>query len=104
MSEKLGLDESGLLPMLLPFDRSATFLRHSPSDGTGHKQLLDFFRRSLANDRIEVPEDFFDTWLASGKAVVLLDGLDEVADPDLRRRVARLVEGLCRRTRTAAMW
>ena len=48
--------------------------------------------RSLKEERSALPEAFFDESLTSGKAVILLDGLDEVADPELRRRVARLVE------------
>ena len=36
------------------------------------------------------------TALQQGGAVILLDGLDEVADPELRRRVARLVEDFTR--------
>jgi len=39
-----------------------------------------------------LPADFFDAYLNSGKAIILLDGLDEVADEDLRRQVSRLVE------------
>ncbi len=93
--DRLELDESGRLPILLPLRQIGAFLRaHSPAeDGTeGHALLLDFLLRSLRNERIELPAGFFDGWLAKGKAVVLLDGLDEVADPDLRRRVSRLVE------------
>ena len=88
-------DESGRLPILLPLRQIGAFLRaHSPAeDGTeGHALLLDFLLRSLRNERIELPHSFFDEWLANGRAVVLLDGLDEVADPNLRRRVSRLVE------------
>ena len=46
----------------------------------------------LADERISVPVHFFDNWLAQGQAVILLDGLDEVADPALRRHVAQWVE------------
>jgi predicted NACHT family NTPase len=46
----------------------------------------------LASERIQLPEDFFDAYLREGRAVILLDGLDEVADPKSRQRVARLVE------------
>ncbi len=91
--EQLGLNEDGRLPILLPMRQIGAFLRARPDDGTeGHAQLLVFLRQALANERIALPEDFFDEWLKQGNAVILLDGLDEVADPDLRRRVARLVE------------
>ncbi|MCL4300576.1 MAG: hypothetical protein KJ077_32870 [Anaerolineae bacterium] len=91
--DKLDLPESGWLPILLPLRQIGTFLRTRPDDGTeGHALLLEFLRQSLQNERIPLPEDFFDEWLTHGRAVILLDGLDEVADPDLRRRVSRLVE------------
>ncbi len=93
--DKLELPESGWLPILLPLRQIGAFLRsHQPEDdGTeGHAVLLEFLLRSLHNERIDLPREFFDDWLNSGRAVILLDGLDEVADPDLRRRVARLLE------------
>ncbi|MFN8457356.1 MAG: SUMF1/EgtB/PvdO family nonheme iron enzyme [Anaerolineae bacterium] len=95
--DKLSLGESGHLPILLPLRQIGAFLRPRPDQGTeGHALLLEFLRESLTNERIPVPDDFFDEWLNQGRAVILLDGLDEVADPDLRRRVARLVEALAR--------
>ncbi len=44
----------------------------------------------------KLPANFFDPYLGAGRAVILLDGLDEVADSDLRRRASRLVEAFCR--------
>ncbi len=95
--DKLDLAESGWLPILLPLRQIGVFLRTCPDDGTeGHALLLKFLLRSLENERIQLPENFFDEWLMQGRAIILLDGLDEVADPDLRRRVSRLVEAFTR--------
>ena len=47
---------------------------------------------TLQGERVTVPIDFFDADLRAGRVVVLFDGMDEVGDFDLRRRVARLVE------------
>ncbi len=90
----LGLKEAGHLPILLPLRGLGAFLRqHRPDDGTdGHRILLDFLQAAMSTERVQVDLGFFDPWLTQGKAVVLLDGLDEVPDADLRRRVARLVE------------
>ena len=96
---KLGLDESGSLPILLPLRQIGRYLaeHHPKDDGTeGHAILLRFLAQVLKNERIEVPADFFDDWLNDGRAAVLLDGLDEVADPGLRRRVSRLVDAFTR--------
>lgn len=81
------------LPILLPLRQIGAFLRNRADEGTdGHDLLLQFLFQALRSERIALPADFFDDALNSGRALLLLDGLDEVADPQLRRRVARLVE------------
>ncbi|MCP4687548.1 MAG: NACHT domain-containing protein, partial [Desulfobacterales bacterium] len=97
--ETLGLEETGRLPILLPLRKIGAFLKNSGShdaENEGHGLLLDFLTSYLKNERIQLPDDFFVHRLRSGKAVVFLDGLDEVADPELRRRVSRLVEAFTR--------
>lgn len=99
VAQTLALPESNYLPILLPLRQLGAYLRtHYPSDdgADGHARLLAFFFTALANQQIALPDGFFDAWLTAGQAVILLDGLDEVADTDLRRRVARLVESFTR--------
>ncbi|MEI7848431.1 MAG: NACHT domain-containing protein, partial [Chloroflexota bacterium] len=38
-----------------------------------------------------LPEAFFDEYLSTGEAIVIFDGLDELADPKLRKRVIHLI-------------
>lgn len=93
VTQKLGDAEKARLPILLYLRQIGAFLADRPNQGTdGHKVLLQFLYESLRNERIDISLDFFDQWLKSGEAIILLDGLDEVADPKLRQRVARLVE------------
>ncbi len=95
VEERLGLEESGRLPILLPLRRVGAYLKakRPMDDGTeGYGLLLRHCYEMLKGDRVNLSPGFFDAYLESGQAVVLLDGLDEVADPDLRRRVSRLVE------------
>ena len=95
LKKKLNLNESGYLPILLPLRQIGQFLKtyHPKDDGTeGYALLLDFLLKTLHGQRVELPVEYFETPLTKGQAVVLLDGLDEVADSDLRARVARLVE------------
>jgi formylglycine-generating enzyme required for sulfatase activity len=95
VQDRLGPDERGRLPILLPLRRLGAYLTiHRPvDDGTeGHRILLDHLHQCLTEERVSVPNDFFDSYLQDGQAVILLDGLDEVADPNLRRRISRLVE------------
>ena len=94
---QLSAEEPRRLPLLLPLRQLGGYLQnHADASIEGHAQLLTFLLGSLQEERIGLPSDFFDHWLQSGNAVILLDGLDEVADPDLRRRVARLVESFTR--------
>ncbi|MGE0821729.1 MAG: NACHT domain-containing NTPase [Candidatus Binatia bacterium] len=98
VNDRLRLLESGYLPILLPLRNLGAYLKkHDEADGIeGHARLLEFLRASLHADRILVPEDFFVADLKAGKVVILLDGMDEVGDFDLRRRVARLIEAFAR--------
>lgn len=99
VAARLGLAENGVLPIFLPLRQMGRYLtEHRPrDDGTeGHAIVLQFLRELLGNERIAVPAEFFDEWLAGGRAALLLDGLDEVADPALRRRVSRLVDACTR--------
>jgi formylglycine-generating enzyme required for sulfatase activity/energy-coupling factor transporter ATP-binding protein EcfA2 len=93
--DRLGLAESGYLPVLLPLRNLGAYLKanYPKDDGTeGHQRLLEFLHMYLRGERIDIPDDFFDASLAAGQAVILFDGMDEVGDFDLRRRVARLIE------------
>ncbi|MCP4104398.1 MAG: SUMF1/EgtB/PvdO family nonheme iron enzyme [Desulfobacteraceae bacterium] len=99
VKEKLELDEPGRLPVLIPLRKIGAFLKinRTEDDGTeGHSVLLDFLHQSLKNERVSLRSGFFDGFIKSGKAVIFLDGMDEVADPELRRRVSRLIESFVR--------
>ena len=91
VQQKLDLPEKGILPILLPLRKIGAFLQTQRNDGTlGHKLLLQFLHNYLKNERIDIPLTFFDDYLTSGKAVILLDGMDEVAGVGLRQQVAQM--------------
>ncbi len=87
------------LPILLPLRDFARHLSATREDAglDGPRFLLDYLTDYFAAQEIALPDGFFREALEAGGAAVLLDGMDEVADPDLRRRVARIVEGFTRR-------
>jgi hypothetical protein len=92
--DRLGLAESGYLPILLPLRNLGAYVKanYPTDDGTeGHQRLLEFLRLYWRGERIDIPDDFFEVSLAAGQVVILFDGMDEVGDFDLRRRVARLI-------------
>ena len=95
VKDKLGLDESGYIPVLLHLRQIGQFLKvhHPKDDGTeGHALLIDFLFQMLKSHKLDLPKNLFEEYLDKGQAVVLLDGMDEVASTDMRSRVARLVE------------
>ncbi|MEM1309285.1 MAG: HEAT repeat domain-containing protein [Cyanobacteria bacterium P01_H01_bin.153] len=82
--EGLGVDDS-YLPIVV---RIRDWVQ---SDQTS---LLDYIR-AFATDKLAVkalPEGFFEHWLEAGKALILLDGLDEVANEARRDDVVNQIE------------
>jgi formylglycine-generating enzyme required for sulfatase activity/energy-coupling factor transporter ATP-binding protein EcfA2 len=94
VARRLQLPEQRL-PILLPLRDLARYLQaHHPDPSTdGPRLLLDYLRTYFANQDIALPERFFAGRLREGGGVVLLDGVDEVADLATRHRVARIIEG-----------
>ncbi len=61
---------------------------------SAHTNLLDYVRW-FATDKLNVrdlPPGFFEHWLEAGKALILLDGLDEVASESRRDEVVNQIE------------
>jgi formylglycine-generating enzyme required for sulfatase activity len=82
------------LPVLLPLRNFARYLeREHPDIGAdGPRLLLDYLRIYFENQDLPLPPRFFADRLQEGDCVVLLDGVDEVANVAMRQRVARLIE------------
>jgi HEAT repeat protein len=56
--------------------------------------LLEYLRSNAESNLSckELPTGFFEHWLERGRALILLDGLDEVVDEAQRRKVAEQIE------------
>ncbi|NET68111.1 MAG: NACHT domain-containing protein [Moorea sp. SIO1G6] len=82
----LGLDgDTDWLPILI---RMRDFARHLD------KSLIDY-ARIFAENTMSVkplPVGFFEHWLSDGRALILLDGLDEVAEEAKRHDVVKRIE------------
>jgi formylglycine-generating enzyme required for sulfatase activity len=93
VTRRLELDEQRL-PILLPLRDFARYLEaHQPDSSLdGPKLLLDYLRTYFAHQDINLPERFFAGRLQRGECIVLLDGVDEVANIVARNRVARIIE------------
>ena len=81
-----------MLPLFIELRKLGAYIAGKESYLTGPAQLLELYREQLKNESVELPNNFFEGYLKAGKALVLLDGLDEVADVKLRQRIADLVE------------
>ncbi|MBC7259351.1 MAG: SUMF1/EgtB/PvdO family nonheme iron enzyme [Chloroflexi bacterium] len=89
------LDWTGdpLLPILVPLRNFGRFLADNRKEYTNPAPLAlrKFIEDYFAEHDLLLPPDFFHRRLNAGKCLVLLDGLDEVADRDLRATVAQMV-------------
>ena len=99
VKEILGVDESDYLPVILPLRNLGWHLKEintTPSkDGPG--LLINYLREYYQSQNIDLPAEFFISPLESGKAILLLDGLDEIAEFELRSRAARIIETIAKR-------
>ncbi len=93
IQQRLGLTEP-LLPITLPLRDLGRHLKEShPDPGQdGPGVLLGYLHGYYANQNIQLPKNFFDADLESGRAFLLLDGMDELSEKGLRGRAARLIE------------
>lgn len=74
------------LPILLFLRDHAAAIDRNP-----HYSLIEAAKSRLGRWDIELPPDWLALHLQKGQCLVMLDGLDEVADVDLRRRVVEWV-------------
>ena len=99
---ELGFD-TPLVPLLLPLREMSGFLRScGPREriGTQPRLLLDCLSHYYAGLNLGLPADFFSRLCEEGRALLLLDGLDEVATADERALVSALVEACVSRYST----
>lgn len=77
----LGLDRP-LVPILLPLREFGAYLRAcGPRElsGNGPRLLLDGLASYYQGRSLDLPDDFFRQLCTEGRAILLLDGLDEVS-------------------------
>lgn len=87
-----GLDVPGdLLPLLLPFRDYVASSREHKDRG-----ILDFLKLQASTElQLSLPESFLEKAMEEGRAVLILDGLDEVGSQDERVTMLKRVEAFC---------
>lgn len=89
------LDWTGepLLPILVPLRNFGRFLQANRAQYTSPapQPLREFIEDYFREYDLDLPPNFFRQRLQQGRCLLLLDGLDEVADRDLRAEVAQIV-------------
>ena len=84
------------VPLLLPLRELGAFLGESrvrELAGAGPRLLLDCLANYYNGFDLDLPADFFRRLCEEGRAIVLLDGLDEVPQTDDRVLVSAIVRG-----------
>ncbi|MEH2203755.1 MAG: sister chromatid cohesion protein PDS5, partial [Nostoc sp.] len=83
-TEKLGLSaDLELLPILIRIRD----LGKAPT-----KNILEYVRNFANSIHVkELPKGFFEHWLEDGRALILLDGLDEIAKPSDRHEFVKII-------------
>lgn len=84
----IAVDGSGRVPFLLVLREFTTSFREGGRDLVHHLEKL-----CQAPYNVKPPRDGVEYLLRTGRAVVILDGLDELVQTELRRRITSLVEG-----------
>lgn len=102
--DRSSLDEFGLMqpvtPLLLPLRELGSYLRECrPRElsGNGPRLLLDCLANYAAGRNLDLPANFFPRLCETGRALLLLDGLDEVSCTDEREIVSSIVREFAQR-------
>jgi predicted NACHT family NTPase len=92
-AEQLGWTGEPLLPILVPLRNFGRFLADHRADYTSPAPLAlsQFIEDYFVEQDLALPPGFFRQRLQEGRCLVLLDGLDEVADRNQRATVAQMV-------------
>ncbi|MCP4695099.1 MAG: NACHT domain-containing protein, partial [Desulfobacterales bacterium] len=80
-------DKLGLSSNLIPFFAPLRELRDPDSE-----PFIDFIKRVCWLDKFSIPDETFKALLYSGGGVILLDGLDEVADEETRIKTCQWID------------
>jgi len=100
LTERLGFDGSVPLPVYVPLREFGRYLRDRAGRerlGPRPQLLLDYLTAYFEGWNLALPADFFVHHLEAGNCLLLLDGLDEVADFDERVLVSDQVEAFVQR-------
>ncbi len=94
--ERLHWPADPLLPIFVPLRNFGRYLQNHPYDNNAPRPLREFIEVYFRDNELEFPPRFFRDRLKQGRCLVLLDGLDEVADRALRADVAQIVSAFIR--------
>ncbi|MCX6082846.1 MAG: SUMF1/EgtB/PvdO family nonheme iron enzyme [Chloroflexi bacterium] len=85
--------EDDHLPILISVRALGHYLKekYRKSGPDSPVRLLNYLRIRSETQNLALPDKFFDSHIVTGRALVLLDGMDEIDDQRLRQRVMRLI-------------
>ncbi|TQM80425.1 NACHT domain-containing protein [Saccharothrix saharensis] len=91
LARDIAIGDDGRVPLMLVLRNFTASFRE------GGRGLAWYLAKSCQEPyNVTPPEDAIEYLLGNGRAVVILDGVDELVEPELRERFARLVESFTR--------
>jgi hypothetical protein len=103
MAEPNQAEAAPPVPLLLPLRELGSYLSMSDlreASGANPRLLLDCLANVYGRADLDLPPDFFSRLCATGRAILLLDGLDEVVRSDDREFVSAIVRNFAQRYTT----
>lgn len=95
--ERLDWPHENLLPILVPLSNFGRYLQNHPYNNNAPRPLRQFIEEYFRDQDLTLPPDFFYDRLQKGRCLILLDGLDEVANRKLRADVAQIISAFIKR-------
>lgn len=92
----LGISKN-LLPIFFPLRYYGNYIQKEDVPSPSPASFLDCLNDYFENLNIGLPSDFFVSYFETGNCILLLDGLDEIVDSNLRQYATMSLEMLARR-------
>jgi len=87
-----------LFPILVEVHKFENALSAKKKEGETNYNILKYLHESISSCyKLELPGNFFEKFLNTGEALLLFDGLDEIANENQRDEIQRMIHSFVKR-------